>query len=94
MGSSPACELTIVAWSLGGLTLDDLWWRYLGEGGNHNRLALAEYLGGHASWATAEHNILAQALNEALWDLDCPSVAPRRDIADPNDSAVLDREEP
>jgi hypothetical protein len=77
-----ACPLTVIAWRLGGLTLDDLWWRYLGLGGNRRRGALADYLDGTVPWRADDHNVLAQTLNEALWDLGCSSLAPLRDPDD------------
>lgn len=78
MHTAPACPLTVIAWRLGGLTLHDLWWQHLTLGGMSSRAVLAEYLHGATAWPTAAHNVLAQTLNEALWDLGCPSVAPYR----------------
>lgn len=75
---APACGLTLVAWRLAGLTPTELWWRYLGLGGNSTLDALADYLDQAAQWPTSEHNILAQALNERLWDLGCSSLVPHR----------------
>jgi hypothetical protein len=76
--TAPVSPLTVIARRLGALSLADLWWRYLALGGNHPRAALAEYLDGTAWWSAHEHNVLAQVLNESLWDLDCPSLAPFR----------------
>lgn len=72
----PVCPLTLAAWGLGGLTLSDLWERYLGLGGCHQQTALVAYLDGAAAWPDMEHNMLAQALNENLWALGLPSLAP------------------
>lgn len=76
---TPACPLTLVAWRLAGLTLSDLWSRYLGLGGRRGKSALAAYLDGAAAWPATEHNVLAQTLNEGLWDLGLPSLAPHRE---------------
>ena len=77
---APASPLTVIAWRLGTLTLTDLWWCYTALGGNRPRAELSEYLTGTAAWPAAEHNTLAQALNENLWDLGHPSVAPYREL--------------
>jgi len=58
------------------LTPPELWWRYIGLGGNRAPDALADYLTGTAEWPAFEHNIVAQAINERLWDLECPMVPP------------------
>ena len=78
--SAPVCPLTVIAWRLVGLTAPDLWWRYTGLGGNRPRAALVEYLAGTTAWPAVEHNVLAQALNECLWDLGHPSLAPYREV--------------
>jgi hypothetical protein len=84
--TAAACPLTVIAWRLGGLTLDDLRWRHLALGGMSSCAALAEYLGGTAVWPDVAHNVLAQTLNEALWELGHPSLAPYRSPRDdPND---------
>jgi hypothetical protein len=73
--------MTVIAWRLGALTVTDLWWRYTELGGNRPRAALIEYLAGTAAWTPSDHNTLAEALNECLWDLGHPSLAPYRDLA-------------
>lgn len=78
---APACPMTVIAWRLGALTVTDLWWRYTELGGNRPRDALIEYLDGTAAWSPDEHNTLVQALNEVLWDLGHPSLAPYRELA-------------
>ena len=80
--TTSVCPPTVIAWRLGGLTLDDLWWRYFAVGGNHRLGELADYLGGSAAWPADDHNVLAQTLNEALWALGCPSLAPLRECDD------------
>lgn len=74
----PVCPLTVCAWRLGRLTLTDLWGLYLGLGGTADRAALADYLSGRSAWSALDHNVLAQTLNEHLWDLDLPELAPIR----------------
>jgi hypothetical protein len=76
--ASAACELTFVAWRMADLTPPELWWRYIGLGGNRAPDALADYLTGTAEWPAFEHNIVAQAINERLWDLECPTLVPHR----------------
>jgi hypothetical protein len=80
--TAPVCPLTVFAWRLGALSVTDLWWRYTELGGNRPRAALLEYLAGTAAWPASEHNVLTQALNECLWDLGHPSLAPYRELAD------------
>jgi hypothetical protein len=46
---------------------------HLALGGMSSRTALADYLRGTATWPVRAHDILAQTLNEALWELGCPS---------------------
>ena len=77
--TAPVCELTVLAWRLGALTLTDLWWRYIGLSGNHSADALSGYLDGTTSWPACEHNVLAQVLNERLWELGFPSLVPIRE---------------
>jgi hypothetical protein len=55
-----------------------VWGHYLELGGTADRAALAEYLHGASAWPALDHNVLAQALNEHLWDLGIPSLAPLR----------------
>jgi hypothetical protein len=75
---APHCALTVIAWRLGGLTLNDVWWRLLELGGTSSHAALASYLLETTAWPATAHNVLAQTLNEALWDIGCPSLAPYR----------------
>jgi hypothetical protein len=80
--AAPACSLTVIAWRLGTLSRADLWWRYLEVGGNLPLSALAAYLSGTAAWPATEHNAVAHALNEDLWDMGYPSLAPYRELED------------
>jgi hypothetical protein len=77
-----ACPLTVVSWRLGALPLTDLWSRYAALGGDRPRSALAAYLLGSSEWTDAEHNVLAQTLNENLWELGISSLAPHRELRD------------
>jgi hypothetical protein len=72
------CPLTVCAWRLGSLGVADLWCRYLILGGTAHRDGLIDYLTGTADWPAREHNILAHTLNEHLWDLGLPELAPMR----------------
>ncbi|WP_448626632.1 hypothetical protein [Geodermatophilus sp. URMC 64] len=78
--SAPVCPLTVIAWRLGGIPQAALWWRYVDLGGDRPRDQLAAYLQGATSWPAPEHNLLAQALDERLWELGFPSLAPHRAI--------------
>ena len=60
------------------LGVADLWCRYLILGGTAHRDGLIVYLTGTADWPAREHNILAHTLNEYLWDLGLPELAPMR----------------
>ena len=72
------CALTVIAWRLGAAPLVDVWWHYVDLGGSRPQPALATYLAGTTKWPDAEHNLLAHALNEFLWDAGCASLAPYR----------------
>jgi hypothetical protein len=89
---APACPLTVMAWRLGALTIAELWWRYTELGGNRPRAAIGEYLAGTVRWSASEHNVLVQALNECLWELGHPSLAPYRELADDRRSAASEVE--
>ncbi|MGY1754716.1 hypothetical protein [Blastococcus sp. SYSU D01042] len=81
-GTAVACPLTVVAHRLGGVESTPLWWAYLECGGNRSRTEMTDYLAGTALWPDSEHNLLSQALNEALWEIGSPSLVPLRDGAD------------
>ncbi|MGY1606759.1 MULTISPECIES: hypothetical protein [unclassified Geodermatophilus] len=78
MTTDAAPPLTVIAWRMGRLPVTALWWDYVSCGGNRSRAELADYLSGAGRWSDSEHNVLAQALNEALWDVGCPSLAALR----------------
>jgi len=74
----PICPLTACAWRLGSLPLTELWAQYLFLGGTAGLDALGAYLQGATFWSASEHNVLAHALNERLWDLGLHDLAPIR----------------
>jgi hypothetical protein len=74
----PIFPLTVCAWRLGSLAPADLWGKYLILGDTAHRDGLTDYLTGTAAWPAGEHNILAHTLNEHLWDLGLPALAPMR----------------
>lgn len=76
----PVCLLTVCAWQLGDLTATQLWWRYVALGGSASSAALGDYLTDSTPWPASEHNVLAQALNERLWEQDIASLAPSRPL--------------
>jgi hypothetical protein len=78
--SGAVCPLTLIAWRLSTLPVRELWGHYIELGGNRPRAALIEYLAGTVAWSASEHNVLVQALNEYLWELGCPSLAPYREL--------------
>ena len=87
------CPLTLIAWRLSALPVRELWADYTALGGNRPRAALTEYLAGITNWSAAEHNALAQAVNERLWDLGHPSLAPYRELTDDRNSATPEIEQ-
>jgi hypothetical protein len=76
--TAPVCPLTLLAWRLGALRPTDLWWRYVALGGNRGQPVLDAYLAGTTRWPAGEHNAVAHALNEGLWDVGHASLAPYR----------------
>ena len=86
--SAAICPLTLIAWRLSALPVRDLWVDYTALGGSRPRAALDGYLAGTADWSAAEHNALAQALNECLWDLGHASLAPYRELQDDRNSVT------
>ena len=68
----------VCAWQLGDLTSTQWWWRDIELGGTASPAALTGYLAGSTPWPTGEHDFVAQALSERLWEQDIPSLAPNR----------------
>lgn len=52
-----------------GLSVEDLWLRYVELGGTRTLLELDAYLQGLATPTTHDHDVAAQALNERYWEL-------------------------
>ena len=55
-------------WDLSGLTLTELWLRYLGVGGSATPARLAAYARGELHPGSHQHNLIAQAMNEYFTD--------------------------
>lgn len=51
---------------LSGMSLPELWWRYVALGGESSPHALAAQIGGAAPVSRQEHNLIAQAINEGF----------------------------
>jgi hypothetical protein len=55
-------------WDLSGLTLAQLWLRYLAIGGSASKAQVAAYARGLGCPDSYEHNMIAQAINEHFLD--------------------------
>ncbi|MDP9884204.1 hypothetical protein J2W21_001714 [Sinomonas atrocyanea] len=64
------------AFAASGLTLGELWTRYLGVGGNAYEHRLESFLDGLTGLPSFERDLIAQALNENLDDLGLPRSVP------------------
>ena len=91
--SAAVCPLTLIAWRLSDRPVRELWADHIALGGSRPRDALVEYLAGTAVWSASEHNALTQALNECLWDLGHPSLAPYRKLQGDRDSRTSEVQE-
>jgi hypothetical protein len=56
-------------WDLSGLTLNELWLRYLSVGGTAGPARVAAYARGRLRPDSHQHNMIAQAINEHFTDL-------------------------
>ncbi len=56
-------------WDLSGLTLAELWLRYLAVGGTASRARVEAYARGLLCPDSHQHNMIAQAINEAFIEL-------------------------
>jgi hypothetical protein len=56
-------------WDLSGLTLGELWLRYLSVGGTASPARVAAYARGQLRPDSYQHNMIAQAINEHFTDL-------------------------
>lgn len=55
-------------WDLSGLTLTELWLRYLAIGGTATPAQVAAYARGQSRPDSHQHNMIAQAINEHFTD--------------------------
>lgn len=55
-------------WDLSGITLTELWLRYLAVGGTASPGQVAAYARGQSRPDSHEHNMIAQAINEHFMD--------------------------
>jgi hypothetical protein len=78
----------LLACRLSGLTLEELWLRYLEIGGSRSRSELASRLGG-ADWPTAEDRFLTVVAVEALQERGLPQLAPPHALRWPFPPAVV-----
>ena len=69
MTGDPRREALIAACRRGGLDLEDLWFRYVGLGGDAAPLELEAYLAGLMPLDDHQYDILAHAVNERLGEL-------------------------
>jgi hypothetical protein len=68
--SSPNAGFSLAdGWDLSGLTLAELWLRYLALGGTASKARVAAYASGLARPDSYQHNMIAQAINEHFTDL-------------------------
>jgi len=66
-GNNPGFSLSD-GWDLSGLTLDQLWLRYIAIGGTVGKAQLAVYARGRGRPDDYQHNMIAQAINEHFLD--------------------------
>lgn len=64
------------AFAASGLTVGELWTRYIGVGGNAHEHRLESFLDGLTSLPSFERDLIAQALNENLDDQGLPRSVP------------------
>ena len=66
-GTGPGFSLSD-GWDLSGLSLAELWLRYVAIGGDASKAQLASYARGQVCPDSYEHNLIAQAINEHFTD--------------------------
>jgi hypothetical protein len=64
-----------IAFRVAGLTLRDVWFRYVALGGNADETSIEAQVHGVLSLPAGEYNVLAHSLNEALDDAEGWDVA-------------------
>jgi hypothetical protein len=92
LGNGPACSLASLALRLTSLTSTDVWWRMVALGGSDCESDVVDYLEGASAWSPGRHNVLAQALNEALQDLGLPHLVPFLPLGSRPEPTGADRE--
>jgi hypothetical protein len=68
MSGRPAGFSLSDGWDLSGLTLSELWLRYLAVGGTASRARVGQYARGQLRPDTYQHNMIAHAINEYFTD--------------------------
>jgi hypothetical protein len=67
--SGPSAEFSLSdGWDLSGLTLRELWLRYLAVGGTAGQTLVEAYARGQVPLDSHQHNMIAQAINEHFID--------------------------
>lgn len=66
------------AFDASGLSVDEMWLRYFGLGGEASRFELDAYLNGAIALTPLQHDVLAHAINERLDEI-APPRAPYSD---------------
>ena len=67
--SAPGPDFSLAdGWDLSGLSLNELWLRYLALGGTASPAQLEAYTRGRTRPDSYQHNIIAQAINEHFLD--------------------------
>ena len=61
-----------------GISLYDLWVRYIGVGGTHDAAGIRSYLAGRDTFSDGDHDRLVLTLNEALADAGIATPLPYR----------------
>jgi len=61
-----------------GLSLYDLWVRYIGVGGSRDAFGIRSYLAGRDTFSDGDHDRLVLSLNEALADAGIATLLPFR----------------
>ena len=67
------------------MSIDDLWLRYFGLGGEADRLELDAYLNDAIALPPSQHDIVAHAINERLNEIAPPRAPYSEDFPRPNE---------
>ena len=68
------------------ISVDELWLRYFGLGGEAGRFELDAYLNGAIALPPSQHDIVAHAINERLNEIAPPRAPYSEDFHVPNES--------